>query len=402
MTETNPDTAAGTSLKEARDGYLRSVEKGEKSGNYRRAADGTISTFIGWADGRGIETIGDVDEAVMAQYAQRLKKRVNAHASSNGDDGCSGRSAHTYWAQLRAWITWCVKWGYLDRNPAKSGRAEEELPPRNAGATSDNEQQQFWSPDDRERICRFVDARARSAIDEDPVAPPALRRQRVRDRALVLVLSYSGVRGGEVLRDPNDTRRTGLRWRDVDLDDSTLWVLGKNQQTEYAPILRQAHSALRQWRRVQDPAGNDWPVFVTDHRPTLYRLARDALEAAGVTGDDQDAAIQADHPLDIIREHGETPPAMTTEGGRNVMQRLCEAAGIEIDDRHGYLAPHGGRRGAGDTAVRELGVDDAQRLLRHSSSDVTTQQYSHIEASEVAGDAGDAFDRAGNSEETDE
>lgn len=41
---------------------------------------------------------------------------------------------------------------------------------------------------------------------------------------------------------------------------------------------------------------------------------------------------------------------MTTDAGRYVLQRLCEEAGIELDDETDYLMPHGARRGAGELA----------------------------------------------------
>jgi hypothetical protein len=31
-----------------------------------------------------------------------------------------------------------------------------------------------------------------------------------------------------------------------------------------------------------------------------------------------------------------------------MLQRVCEAAGIDVDDEHGYLTPHGARRAAGE------------------------------------------------------
>jgi integrase len=55
---------------------------------------------------------------------------------------------------------------------------------------------------------------------------------------------------------------------------------------------------------------------------------------------------------------------------------------------------HGGRRGAGDTLVREVGWEQAQRLLRHKSPETTMNAYSHITAGEIAEDAGDGFDQA--------
>lgn len=39
-------------------------------------------------------------------------------------------------------------------------------------------------------------------------------------------------------------------------------------------------------------------------------------------------------------------PALTTEGARRVMQRLCEAAEVDVDE--GYLKLHGSRRGMGE------------------------------------------------------
>jgi len=53
--------------------------------------------------------------------------------------------------------------------------------------------------------------------------------QEFRDRALVYVLCYSGVRGGEIVADPKDERRNGLNWGDVSLEDRTMTVLAKNR-----------------------------------------------------------------------------------------------------------------------------------------------------------------------------
>jgi len=42
------------------------------------------------------------------------------------------------------------------------------------------------------------------------------------------------------------------------------------------------------------------------------------------------------------------PPSITTDGARSILQRLSEAAEIDIGHpKHDYLAPHGGRRGMG-------------------------------------------------------
>jgi integrase len=89
-------------------------------------------------------------------------------------------------------------------------------------------------------------------------------------------------------------------------------------------------------------------------------------------------------------------PAITTDGARRLMRTLSENADVPgIDSESGeYLELHDGRRGAGDTLVREVGWEQAQRLLRHQSPETTMNAYSHISASEIAEDASDAFDEA--------
>lgn len=75
------------------------------------------------------------------------------------------------------------------------------------------------------------------------------------------------------------------------------------------------------------------------------------------------------------------------------LSQNADVPGIDTESRE-YLELHGGRRGAGDTLVREVGWEQAQRLLRHKSPETTMNAYSHISAGEIAEDAGDAFDQA--------
>ena len=50
-----------------------------------------------------------------------------------------------------------------------------------------------------------------------------------RNQALVLLLAYSGARSAELVAVSDDEERNGLRWRHVNLDDSTMQVFGKNR-----------------------------------------------------------------------------------------------------------------------------------------------------------------------------
>jgi len=77
------------------------------------------------------------------------------------------------------------------------------------------------------------------------------------------------------------------------------------------------------------------------------------------------------------------PPSITTDGVRTILQRLSEAAEIEITHpKHDYLAPHGGRRGMGEVFVRAFGYTVAARYLDNSEG-MVRERYSHIEAGEL-------------------
>jgi hypothetical protein len=52
-----------------------------------------------------------------------------------------------------------------------------------------------------------------------------------------------------------------------------------------------------------------------------------------------------------------------------------------LDDRHGYIAPHGGRRGVGEVLVRQFGYATAARYLDNSEQ-MVRERYSHTEAGE--------------------
>jgi len=88
-----------------------------------------------------------------------------------------------------------------------------------------------------------------------------------------------------------------------------------------------------------------------------------------------------------------TCPWKTTETVRNIFRRLCDEGKIPVEGDHEYLKPHGARRGAGEALYRAEGSSAAQRALRHEDPSTTSKMYSHIEASEQAEVASDAFEK---------
>ncbi|NHN49894.1 tyrosine-type recombinase/integrase [Halostella sp. JP-L12] len=363
-------------------------EDGSRSGAYAAQLERVLPLWIDWLDERGVDHLAALDERTLARWVRRyLDQRVKAN-EADGDDGITRATAWTYFNAVRAYLGWCETWGYVDQNPAEDPMPLEAMPDRPSNSSGDR---QFWSPEQRRTLLRYVDDRAREAIDEDgtdALAP-------VRDWALAYLIGYSGVRGAEVLSRSDDDRegRNGATWDDLDLDAGTIDVLGKSQHDEQAPLTDKPVPALRHWHDALDPA-DDWPLFPTFHRPSLWGSVREDLRERGRAEDEVDEMLAPfDDPLDAIREYDCTPPALTTSGGRRLFRRLSVAADVDTsDDPKDYLTLHGGRRGAGEMYYREAGHSAAQRALRHADPSTTSEMYSHIEASELSDIGSEVFD----------
>jgi integrase len=385
-TQNGPSDGAnsrGTRLDSALDDYLLAKSKANETGNYRRNAERVLTKFLDWAEERGVETFDALDVADLEAYALSLNRRTT------GDEGIAATSARKYYDYVRAYLAWCASREYATENPAATDRAEEALPNDDE---RDEHHQQLWSSEQRQVIMRYVERRAHDAVDEQ--GHEAVKE--TRDRAFVATIAYAGVRGGEIVRDPNDDRREGVRWSDLDLENATMTVLGKGDQAyETVGLPRQALSVLERYRSTLEPPNENWPVFPTLHTPTLSTVAREGLHEDGLRSGKIDAILDEQAALGVLREHGFVPPAITTDGARRLMRTLSANVDVpDIDPESGeYLELHGGRRGAGDTLVREVGWEQAQRLLRHKSPETTMNAYSHISAGEIAEDATDAFNQ---------
>jgi integrase len=154
----------------------------------------------------GLETLNDPQTGprILNEYALYLAGRVQ-------DQTLAASTAERYFAYVSACLSFGVRQGVLDRNPALSDTATESLPRQQR---SDRTDQQFWSQAQRETIVSFVDEEADSFTADSPD-----RWLTIRNTTLVCVLAYSGVRGAEILSHPKDDRdgRNGLRWKNVAL-----------------------------------------------------------------------------------------------------------------------------------------------------------------------------------------
>ncbi|MFC7116467.1 phage integrase SAM-like domain-containing protein [Natronoarchaeum sp. GCM10025703] len=403
-----PDRALSTPLADSFERYLQDKGKGRggDGGNYRRNAARELERFVEWAaadrgedDWTGIVTddvdrrpaFDDLDERVFRGYARHLA----------GDRGLKQNTVQTYYRYISAWCGWCVNEGYLEAHYAQRASAMAPLPDDDGRKPGD---QQAWTSEQRHALTRYVDERARDAIetytrlpeDADPVDRQRARYKALktaRDRALVFVLAYTAVRVGELLRDPNDPRRRGVRWEEISLDDGSMDVYRKKQQWDAASLPDPVLSPLRSYRKVMAPPTERWPVFPTFDQRTLATLVKDELADRGLRAEEIDERRDG-HARDLLLalEEDIRPPSITTDGARSILQRLSEATEMDIDHpKHDYLAPHGGRRGMGEVLVRAFGYTVAARYL-DNSEEMVRERYSHIEAGELGDVATEALD----------
>jgi len=349
---------AETDIEAAIDARLASLD----SGNYRANNELVLRAFVEYlAHQRDVTSLEDLEVLDCRRYAQWLRERVR-----DDEDGLSAASAHAngpYFTIVRAFLGWCVDDERLDANPARPNRVKAELPEHHG-----DHDRQFWSAEARDALLRFVNERAHATLDESV----GERERAFRDRAIVAMLALTGARGAELFSDPRDDHRNGLRWADVDLNRGIAEVFGKTREHQPLPLTDRVVESLERYRTVLDPPTEDWPVFPTRHHPSLARAAESGLTEQGWSDDAVVSALEETTSMGVLREHEIPPPALSKNGARTVMKRLCESADVEIDGE--YLKPHGGRRGLGSDLYAQ-DAELAQETLRHESIETTHESY---------------------------
>ncbi|ELZ21151.1 XerC/D-like integrase [Halosimplex carlsbadense 2-9-1] len=332
------------------------------SGNYRTNNELVLSMFAEYLEHqRNVTTLEDLDVLDCRRYAQWLRERVR-----DDENELSAASAHAngpYFTIVRAFLGWCVDDERLDANPARPNRVKKELPEHHG-----DHDRQFWSADARDALLAFVNERAHSALDDSTDA----RERAFRDRAIVTMLALTGARGAELFNDPRDEYRNGLRWNDVDLNRGVAQVFGKTRERQPIPLTDQVVECLERYRTVLDPAAEDYPVFPTRHHPSLAQAAENGLRDLGWDADAIESVLDEKTAMTLLREREISPPALSKNGARSLMKRLCESADIDIDGE--YLKPHGGRRGFGSDLYAQ-DAELAQETLRHESIETTHESY---------------------------
>lgn len=366
----------GTRLEEAINRRLSSID----SGNYRSLSQTVLTQFMDWLEAeRGVTTVQSVSVRDCRRYAQHLRKRARDEA-----DDLSAASAHSkgpYFTIVRAFFGWCIDEEWIDSNPARPNRVVDELPEYH-----DDVDRQFWTPAARDQLLTLVTEKVQLSLDDETIC----RETAYRNRAVVALLAHTGVRGAELFADSRDQYRNGLRWDDVDLDGGVAIVFGKGRENQPVALPERVIDVLDRYRRVAAPVSAEWPVIPTGHSPSLSRAVRNQLDDDGWSPSDIDDLLRDTTGLEPFRRADLTPPALSKNGGRNLLKRLCEEADIDIDGE--YLKPHGGRRALG-SELYEVDAELAQETLRHESIETTHEAYRREKAKERGERISEVLDR---------
>lgn len=357
MDADDPDPSPeGTPLETALQQKLDLVE----SASYAQNISSVVSDF---ATRTGVTTLEEIDYTTCREYARQLNRAIDDPEQALS----SPRSAKTNYATLRAFLSECVKDRLIESNPAMDPDAKAALP-----SIQDDPHRQFWSPEDREYFCSYVDRLNDLAQDRKIDVDPYLAQ---RNQVLVYLLALTGVRGAEIFRDPRSDRRHGLRWKDV--KDTSFQVLGKSGNMESIGYSGPEKARLSRWKARLSP-GPEWPVSPVTTPRTLHR------SDYGVGDELADTPYEPQseqHPLEACAEYGIIPPAVSLQQVRNIVRDLSQEIGLPTNSDDGYLKLHGARRGLG-SQLYQIDPVEAQDTLRHQSIETTHASYREERAAE--------------------
>jgi site-specific recombinase XerD len=363
-----PTDRQGSAVHKAVSRYL---ERSIKSDGSKATMRPALERFAAFCQREGTDEIRELEAGDLREFGYTLRE-------DQIDGEIAASTANTYFAYVRAFLSFCVREELLDSNPAKTNKATEYLPEDTNDSSS-----QFWTPEQRQAIVNYATKRVDMANDgtirTDPVTAS-------RDRTIVVLLAETGARGAELFDDSKDEKRDGIIWGDVDLEKHVLSVFGKSRHREEVPLPKTARDVLKRHRKYVDPPTDGWPVFPTGH----FQSKQGVLEAE--LGEDRvveafesrDGISKTDILDNLLREHEIAPPSISKEGARRVMKRLTDEANIEFNDEHNYLKPHGARRGLGAELYALGESEKAQQVLRHKSIETTHEAYSDLKTKDLA------------------
>lgn len=256
-----------------------------------------------------------------AQESHDLPTLIDGWLAQRRAAGVKPSTVAAAYRALSAWLNWCVRRRLLDVNPV----ADIDRP------TVPKERRRFVTPEE-----------ARAVLD----AITGGEWTDARDRLIVCLLYYSGLRAAELL---------ALRVEDIDRSGGTVFVRqGKGMKARLVPVHGEVPSVLVRYLYERPPqVAAD--LFLSNNG------------AGGVRG-----------PL-------------THDGLRQLLARRCAAAGVV------YLHPHAWRHGFAMWALNAgVQLSGVSALLGHGDTRLTQQVYAHWQLGALKTQYSEALSRLGH------
>ena len=174
---------------------------------------------------RDLEALAQWSAAQAVDVLALQPEQLRAFVAAEHRRGLSPKSLQRRLSACRSFYGWHVRQGHLAASPAAAIRAPKA--PR--------------------KLPQVLDPDEVKALVEVPTNVPL----GLRDRALLELFYSSGLRLSELC---------ALRWRDLDLADGLVTVLGKGSKQRSVPLGSFARNALQAWR-ASTGADRDAPVF---------------------------------------------------------------------------------------------------------------------------------------------
>ncbi|WP_149195824.1 tyrosine recombinase XerC [Luteimonas suaedae] len=206
-----PETAPAAAVAD----YLRHLEVEKRMSPhtldaYRR----DLRALAEWVDQHGTGDIVQLDNARLRDFVAAEYRR-----------GLSSKSLQRRLSACRSFYRWLLRHGRIQADPSAGIRA----------------------PKGARKLPQVLDPDEAKALVEVPTDVPL----GLRDRAILELFYSSGLRLSELCT---------LRWRDLQLDDGLVTVLGKGSKQRSVPVGSHARRALAEWR-AETGAAADAPVF---------------------------------------------------------------------------------------------------------------------------------------------
>jgi integrase len=195
------------------------------------------------------------------------------------------------------------------------------------------------------RAPEFKEEDIRMVLDRIAKIPlsltPTARLRDLRDIALILVLSDTGLRIGEAF---------SLKRGDIDAKNGTIYVIGKGGKEAIVILNKRSARALGQYLRARQELDgaqgvplNDLPVFSRHDKATGQKIRR-----------------------------------MTTVSGRDIVHRRA----CQVLDKDSHITPHQFRHYFVTMVYRKTDLKFASEAARHSNLQITGR-YAHLDKKDM-------------------